>query len=188
MLLPLWDLVRQRAQSRRPLRRGRSGGNRRGREPAFLPTPARAPLPLFVHRVFPGLAASDRAANGSCVGGSLYSGISNSAPRLGRPSRAGRSRGGRAADREGDIYTVWQNEFFSRSVGTIYSIAGQLLGALPQTRLSEDAQAGILRDPDGRPVQPRYLLVDDSFTPAGRVLARDEAFHGITLLASSKAR
>lgn len=81
---------------------------------------------------------------------------------------------------EGDVYNVWQNEFFSRSVGTIYSIAGQLLGALPQTRLSVDAQAGILRGPDGRPVQPRYLLVDDSFTPAGRVLARDEV-HGITL-------
>ena len=81
---------------------------------------------------------------------------------------------------EGDVYNVWQNEFFSRSVGTIYSIAGQLLGALPQTRLSVDAQAGILRGPDGRPVRPRYLLVDDSFTPAGRVLARDEV-HGITL-------
>jgi hypothetical protein len=81
---------------------------------------------------------------------------------------------------EGDIYTVWQNEFFSRSVGTIYSIAGQLLGALPQTSLSVDEQAGLLRGPDGRPVQPRYLLVDDSFTPAGRVLARDEV-HRITL-------
>ena len=81
---------------------------------------------------------------------------------------------------EGDIYPIWQNEFFSRSVGTIYSIAGQLLGALPQTRLSVDEQAGLLRDPDGRPVRPRYLLVDDSFTPAGRVLARDEALQ-ITL-------
>jgi len=81
---------------------------------------------------------------------------------------------------EGDVYPIWHNEFFSRSVGTIYSIAGQLLGALPQTRLSVDAQAGVLRDPDGRPVRPRYLLVDDSFTPAGRVLARDEAFQ-ITL-------
>lgn len=81
---------------------------------------------------------------------------------------------------EGDVYDVWQNEFFSRSVGTIYSIAGQLLGGLPQTTLSVDAQAGILRGPDGRPVQPDYLLVDDSFTPAGRILARDEA-HEITL-------
>ena len=68
---------------------------------------------------------------------------------------------------EGDIYTVWQNEFFSRSVGTIYSIAGQLLGALPQTTLSVDARAGLLRGPDGRPVRPRYLLVDDTFTPPG---------------------
>lgn len=81
---------------------------------------------------------------------------------------------------EGDVYAVWQNEFFSRSVGTVYSIAGQLLGALPQTRLSVDAQAGVMRGPDGRPVRPRYLLVDDSFTPAGRVLARD-AVRGVSL-------
>ena len=81
---------------------------------------------------------------------------------------------------EGELYAIWQNEFFSRSVGTIYSIAGQLLGALPQTKLSVDEQAGLLRDPDGRPVQPRYLLVDDSFTPSGRVLARDKA-HQVTL-------
>ena len=74
----------------------------------------------------------------------------------------------------GDVYSVWHNEFFNRSVGTIYFIAKPLLGGMPQTRLVADAQAGILRDLDGRPVQPRYLLVDDSFTPAGRVLARDE--------------
>lgn len=80
----------------------------------------------------------------------------------------------------GDVYNVWQNEYFSRSVGTIYSIAGRVLGDLPQTMLTVDAQAGILRSPDGHPVQPRYLLVDDSFTPAGRMLARDEV-HGIAL-------
>ncbi|MBA2384208.1 MAG: hypothetical protein H0V68_06040 [Actinobacteria bacterium] len=81
---------------------------------------------------------------------------------------------------DGDAYPVWQNEFFNRSVGTIYHIAAPLLGGLPQTRLAVDAQAGIVRGPVGRPVRPRYLLVDDTFTPAGRVLARDEV-HGFAL-------
>lgn len=75
---------------------------------------------------------------------------------------------------EGDAYGVWHNEFFSRSVGPIYYVDEPLLGGLPQTRLVADTQAGLLRRLDGRPVEPRYLLVDDSFTPAGRVLARDE--------------
>lgn len=75
---------------------------------------------------------------------------------------------------EGDAYGVWHNEFFSRSVGPIYFVDEPLLGGLLQTRLVADTQAGLLRRLDGRPVEPRYLLVDDSFTPAGRVLARDE--------------
>ena len=70
-------------------------------------------------------------------------------------------------------YVVWQNEFFNRSVGTVYRVASPLLGGLAQTRLAVDAQAGIMRGPDGRPVRLRYLLVDNTFTPAGKVIARD---------------
>jgi hypothetical protein len=81
---------------------------------------------------------------------------------------------------EGDVYGVWQNEFFNRSVGTIYRLGKPLLGGLAQTELVVDAQAGVLRGPDGGPVTPRYLLVDDSFTPAGRVVARD-AVHALAL-------
>ena len=76
--------------------------------------------------------------------------------------------------REGDVYHVWLNEFFNRSVGTVYSIAGPLPGGFARTDLEVDLQAGILRGSDGLPVQPRFLLVDGSFTPAGRVVARDE--------------
>jgi hypothetical protein len=105
---------------------------------------------------------------------SLYSGISN-------PHRDWIDRAVPAGAEvsvlwtgKGNVYNVWENEFFSRSVGTIYSIAGQVLGGLPQTDLSPDARAGYLRGPDGRPVRPRYLLVDDSFNPGGRVIARDQ--------------
>ncbi|HUH15715.1 MAG TPA: glycosyltransferase family 39 protein [Gaiellaceae bacterium] len=74
----------------------------------------------------------------------------------------------------GDVYDLWLNEFFNRSVGTVYSIAGPLPGGFARTDLQIDEQAGILRGSDGRSVQPRYVLVDGSFTPSGRVVARDE--------------
>jgi hypothetical protein len=80
----------------------------------------------------------------------------------------------------GDVYGVWQNEFFNRSVGTIYRLAEPLPGGFSQTQLAVDAQAGLLRGPDGRPVRPRYLLADQSFTPSGRIVARDHV-HGLTL-------
>ncbi|MDX6397120.1 MAG: Dolichyl-phosphate-mannose-protein mannosyltransferase, partial [Gaiellaceae bacterium] len=73
----------------------------------------------------------------------------------------------------GDLYDVWQSEFFNRSVGAVYSLDGRVLGDLPQTELAVDAQAGLLRGPDGKPVKPQYVLVDNSFTPGGEIVARD---------------
>ena len=146
----------------------------------FVPRRYVLALPLLVLVYFlVSLPSIERRMAGASVG-SRFSGISN-------PHRDWIDRAVPAGAEvavlwtgEGNIYPVWQNEFFSRSVGTIYSIAGTLLGGLPQTTLSVDELAGLLRGPDGRPVQPRYLLVDDTFTPAGRVLARDKV-HQMTL-------
>ena len=171
---------RPRPQSRRPLRRCGSGGDRCRRARALSATTVRACAPVLVLVYFLVALHPIERRMTDLSQRSVYSGVSN-------PHRDWIDRAVPAGAEvsvlwtgEGNVYTVWQNEFFSRSVGTIYSIAGQLLGALPQTRLSVDAHAGILRGPDGRPVRPRYLLVDDSFTPAGRVVARDEV-HRITL-------
>jgi hypothetical protein len=70
-------------------------------------------------------------------------------------------------------FSVWQNEFFSRSIGPVYYVSAPMGGGLPTTKLSLDRQTGILRGPDGRTVDAQFLLTDGSATPAGRVIAAD---------------
>jgi hypothetical protein len=180
MLLPLWDLVDRGLRADDLSVVVVPGAIAASALILFLPRRFALAVPVLVLAYFLVALHPIERRMTRVSANSLYSGISN-------PHRDWIDRAVPAGVEvsvlwtgEGDLYPVWQNEFFSRSVGTIYSIAGQLLGALPQTTLSVDEQAGLLRGPDGRPVQPRYLLVDDSFTPAGRVLARDEV-HRITL-------
>jgi hypothetical protein len=70
-------------------------------------------------------------------------------------------------------YTIWENEFFSRSVGRVYDLQGPLPGGLPETRISVDRSDGSVRLPGDGTLHARYVLVDGSFTPDGRVVARD---------------
>ena len=94
----------------------------------FVPRRYVLALPLLVLVYFlVSLPSIERRMTGASEG-SRFSGISN-------PHRDWIDRAVPAGAEvsvlwtgEGDIYPVWQNEFFSRSVGTIYSIAGQLLG------------------------------------------------------------
>jgi len=141
----------------------------------FLPRRLALALPLLVLVYFLAALSPIEQRMARASQGALFSGISNSdRDWIDRALPAG-AEASVLWTGDGDVYAIWQNEFFNRSIGTIYSIAGPVLGGLPQTRLAVDAQAGILRGPGGRPVQPRYLLVDDGFTPSGRVVARDEA-------------
>jgi Dolichyl-phosphate-mannose-protein mannosyltransferase len=88
----------------------------------------------------------------------------------------------RAVGRDGDvaalwsgnlgIYTVWENEFFNRSVGPVYTSAGPSPGGLPETQVSRRAD-GRLVTPDGRVVRARYVLADGSQDIEGRPIARD---------------
>jgi hypothetical protein len=70
-------------------------------------------------------------------------------------------------------YTIWENEFFSRSVGPVYDLQGPLPGGLPETPISVDRSDGSVRLPNDGALDARYVLVDGSFTPDGRVVARD---------------
>jgi hypothetical protein len=65
-------------------------------------------------------------------------------------------------------FSVWQNEFFSRSVGPVYYVNEPMGGGLPQTKLSLDPRTGVLRG-----ANPKFLLTDGSATPAGRQIAAD---------------
>jgi hypothetical protein len=79
-----------------------------------------------------------------------------------------------------DRFVVNQNEFFNRAVGPVYYTDAPTPGTLPETKLEFDRTNGTVRYPDGRPFSPRYVLLDGSIDPDGRVLARDDE-RGMTL-------
>jgi hypothetical protein len=69
-------------------------------------------------------------------------------------------------------YTIWQNEFFNRSVGDVYYVAEPLPGNLPETGVAVDPATGVLST-GGEPLESEYALADGSFPLVGRVVARD---------------
>lgn len=71
-----------------------------------------------------------------------------------------------------DRFTVNLNEFFSRAVGPVYVTDLGVSGALPETRVEVDEETGRFEPP----VRARYVVVDGSIAPAGKVLARDEGW------------
>jgi hypothetical protein len=75
--------------------------------------------------------------------------------------------------------TLWENEFWNRSIGPVYDLRQKSMGNLPETHVHQRAD-GVLFTPDGRPVRHDYVLSDDTVRLAGRVVARDE-FRGMVL-------
>ena len=85
----------------------------------------------------------------------------------------------RAVDGRGEVavlwtgnasrFSVWQNEFFNRSVGRVFDVGRPLEGGLPTTPARLDARTGVL---DGAPDGP-FVLTDGSSELVGRVLERD---------------
>jgi glycosyltransferase involved in cell wall biosynthesis len=69
--------------------------------------------------------------------------------------------------------TLWENEFYNRSIGRVYDLRQQSMGDLPETPVHERAD-GVLLTRDGRPVRSRYVLSDDSVPLAGQIIGRDE--------------
>jgi hypothetical protein len=78
-----------------------------------------------------------------------------------------------------DRFTIWQNEFFNRAVGTIYYVRQPTADGFPETQV-HFGKDGLARTPDGRLVRPRYLLADGTIQPDGAVVARDSAL-GMTV-------
>jgi hypothetical protein len=67
---------------------------------------------------------------------------------------------------------LWENEFFNRSVNTVYTDSGHLDG-LPQQGFAIDPRTGALNDPAGTQIHARYVLTDSSHLIAGRLVAED---------------
>jgi hypothetical protein len=69
-------------------------------------------------------------------------------------------------------FVVWENEFFSRSVGPVYHLGDPMGGGMPSTKATVDPATGVITA-DGEPVQAEFALSDGSVTPAGEPLAAD---------------
>ncbi len=68
-----------------------------------------------------------------------------------------------------DKFTLWQNEFFNRSVGRVYDLGPAAPGGLPSKRVTADPRSGSLRGTKPAP----YVLTDDSVRLFGVPIARD---------------
>jgi 4-amino-4-deoxy-L-arabinose transferase-like glycosyltransferase len=69
-------------------------------------------------------------------------------------------------------YTIWENEIFNRSVGTIYDLGPRFSGGLAETATTVDPKNGVLLAA-GKPVRAAYALTDGSVELGGRIIARD---------------
>ncbi len=94
-------------------------------------------------------------------------------------------RVGRDADvaaiwtRRTNAYMIWENEFFNRSVGSVYNVGPAIAGGIA-TPVANVGADGYLRDAEGRTIHHRYVLSDSSFELNGVKRAADASL-GITL-------
>ena len=75
------------------------------------------------------------------------------------------------------VNTVWDNEFFNRSIGPVDSVGGPVPGGLPQTLLHPTGD-GPLADATGRIARAGYVLSDAELI--GKPVGRDPRI-GLTL-------
>ena len=68
--------------------------------------------------------------------------------------------------------TLWENEFFNRSIGPVYDLRGRSMGGLAEAKVTQRAD-GVLVE-DGKPVRSAYVLSDIGVPLAGAIIARDE--------------
>jgi len=78
-------------------------------------------------------------------------------------------------------YTIWENEFFNRSIGPVYDLNGRLPGGLPERQARLNRSYGLIRGKTGRPLRAPYVLTDVSVSLRGRRLAEDKGT-GMVLL------
>ena len=105
-------------------------------------------------------------------------GHSHNAARLDR-SRSRKTRRRRECVVGGPILSVWELDFFNRSVGRAYTIPGTY-DTLPMTQVKSQRPDGLLRDRDNRPVEASYVLTDENSRVRGVPVARDRT-GGMTL-------
>ncbi len=140
-----------------------------------LPTAVLGYFALAIHPIHAGPHGMELAAAGA-----LYEGIQ--LPRRDWIDRAVPGGAEVAALWTGKThrFTVQQNEFFSRSVGPVYTLGGRMDGGFPETEVTVDERTGEVRNAEGEVVRAEYAFTDGSVALDGDALARDEQL-GLTL-------
>jgi glycosyltransferase involved in cell wall biosynthesis len=107
--------------------------------------------------------------------GALYQGIT--APRrdwvdaaVGRKADVAFVFPGKDATHHPD--TLWENEFYNRSIGPVYDLRQPSMGGLPETHVVQRADGVLLAD--GKPLRHAYVLSEEGVPLAGAIVARDE--------------
>lgn len=72
-----------------------------------------------------------------------------------------------------DKFTVWENEIFSRSLGSIYTTGPSVPGGLAQTPVTIKPIDGYARREDGKRVRASYVLTDATGELAGEEVGED---------------
>jgi len=72
-----------------------------------------------------------------------------------------------------DKFTIWENEIFNRSLGTVYATGPPLPGDLAETPVKVSRDSGFLLGSGGKPIRVRYALADTSLALKGSVIAQD---------------
>ncbi len=108
--------------------------------------------------------------------GAWYQGFGNATPRTWIDDKVGANAEVAAlvtSTSEKNPFTIWQNEFWNRSVKRVYDVSGSLSGGMPEPQLQLDQASGklLLR---GKALSPAYVLVDASADVDGNVVARDQ--------------
>jgi hypothetical protein len=103
--------------------------------------------------------------------GSLWAGIHDSHPdwidrAVGRDASVDYVWSGVARE-----YSIWENEFFNRSLRRIYNLAGPSADPLPEIPASRAGNGRLIAN--GAPVRAQYVLADGSTDIRGRQVAKD---------------
>jgi hypothetical protein len=69
------------------------------------------------------------------------------------------------------VYAIWENEFFNRSLHTVYGLTGPSPGGLPETPAVRRPDGTLVSG--GKPVRAEYVVADGSVDLAGRAVGQD---------------
>ena len=140
---------------------------------AFLLVPRRFAivLPLVVLAFFLAIARPISARMEYAAAGALAEGMHKQDREWVDKAVAGRGDVGVLWTGNGSRFSVWQNEFFNRSVGPVFYAGTPMEGGLPATKVTLDRTTGVLH---GAPDVP-FVLTDGSAELVGDVVAKDGA-------------